>query len=120
VVSVKCKCHLSLHEIEEEVLGDDDSAIGLMLVGRLVTSWAMSVWMDLELLDRTHELACLCPAGVKAKGALAESVERKFRGALRAWESYQDRTRGQAPKIFESAQNRLSLYFQAAGNVEEN
>jgi hypothetical protein len=103
----------SLREIEEELLDGDDSVVGLMLVGRLVTSWAMTVWTDLELLDRTHELACTFPAAVRAKAALAESVDHQFRAALRAWESYCDRTRGSVPSLSELSRNRVSQYFRS-------
>jgi hypothetical protein len=105
----------ALHEVEEELLGDDGSAVGLMLAGRLVTCWAMTVWVDLELLDQTHKLACLFPAAVRAKAALAESVDRQFRAAVRTWESYTFRTRGCVPSFPESARNRIAQYFNSAG-----
>ena len=111
---------IALREVEEELLDGDDSAVGLMLAGRLVTSWAMTVWMDHELLDRTHQLACVHPAAVKAKAALAEAVGRQFRASLRAWESYCERTRGTVPSVSGAGLNRISRYYQAAAEAGAN
>jgi hypothetical protein len=110
----------ALLEVEQELLGGDDSAVGLMLAGRLVTAWAMTLWADAEVMDRPHEMSCSFPSGLRAKAAVAEAMGRQFQAALRAWESYCMRSLGLVPGLPESSRNRIAQFFNSAASPGGN
>jgi hypothetical protein len=110
----------ALREVEQELLGGDESAVGLMLAGRLVTAWAMSLWADAEVMYMSHQMSCSYPSALRAKAAVAEAMGRQFQAALRAWESYCLRSRGFVPGLPESSGNRIAQFFNSAAYPGEN
>jgi hypothetical protein len=103
----------NLLEVEAELLGGDDSPVAAMLAGNLVLTWVHSLWADAELVWETHRVGVV-PAATVAMTRRAESLARRFQGALRLWESYCLRTRGEAPAFPGTAAGRISRYFAGA------
>jgi len=100
----------NLQEIEAELLDGDESPAARMLAGNLVLTWAHGLWADNELLWETHRVGVV-PAATVAMTRRAESLSNRFQSALRLWESYCRRTRGEAPTFPTQAANRVSPFF---------
>jgi hypothetical protein len=98
---------LNLEAIESELLDGDDAPVARMLVGNLVLTWVHSLLADSELVWETHRVGVV-PAATVAMTRRAESLSRRFESALRLWQSYTNRTRGEAPAFPPPAAHRLA------------
>lgn len=103
----------NLKEIEAELLDGDEAPVARMLAGNLVLTWVHSLWADNELVWETDRVG-IAPAATVAMTRRAESLSQRFQGALRLWESYCRRTRGEVPTFPTPAANRISRYFAEA------
>jgi hypothetical protein len=105
-------CH-NLDEIEAELLDGEETPVARMLVGDLVLTWAHSLWADNELVWETHRVG-IVPGATVAMTRQAESLGRRFHSALRLWESYCRRTRGEVTTFPPRASDRISRFFAGA------
>jgi hypothetical protein len=103
----------NLEDIEAELLDGDDSPAARLLVGNLVLTWVHGLWADHELVWETHRVGVV-PAATVAMTRRAESLARRFQGALRLWESYCLRTRGETSAFPGPAAGRIRGYFAGA------